>query len=59
MNIFEDFSEGQREAIETIDEDLEIMACAGTGKTGVATRRIINILNSKPDVLPENIVADI
>lgn len=57
MNIFEGLSEGQREAVETIDEDLEIIACAGAGKTGVVTRRIINILNSKPDVLPENIVA--
>ena len=57
MNIFDGLSEGQREAVETIDEDLEIIACAGAGKTGVVTRRIINILNSKPDVLPENIVA--
>lgn len=57
MNILEGLSEGQREAVETIDEDLEIIACAGAGKTGVVTRRIINILNSNPGVLPENIVA--
>ena len=57
MNIFDGLSKGQREAVETIDEDLEIIACAGAGKTGVVTRRIINILNSKPDVFPENIVA--
>ena len=36
---------------------MEIIACAGAGKTGVVTRRIINILASKPDILPENIVA--
>ena len=45
MNIFDGLSKGQREAVETIDEDLEIIACAGAGKTGVVTRRIINILN--------------
>ena len=50
-------SEKQREAVETIDDDIEIIACAGAGKTGVVTRRIVNILNTKADVLPENIVA--
>lgn len=40
-----------------IDEDLEIIACAGAGKTGVVTRRIVNILVSKPEILPKNIVA--
>lgn len=50
-------SDKQREAIETIDEDIEIIACAGAGKTGVVTRRIVNILKTKADVLPENIVA--
>ena len=44
-------------AVKTIDDNLEIIACAGAGKTGVVTRRIINILKSKPDVKPENIVA--
>lgn len=57
MDIFENLSDSQREAVETIDEDLEIIACAGAGKTGVVTRRIINILKSKSDILPENIVA--
>lgn len=47
----------QVETVNTIDEDVEIIACAGAGKTGVVTRRIINILKSKPEVLPENIVA--
>lgn len=57
MNLFENLSEVQMEAVKTIDEDLEIIACAGTGKTGVVTRRIVNILVSKPEILPENIVA--
>lgn len=47
----------QKKAVESINDDLEIIACAGAGKTGVVTRRIVNILKSEPDVLPENIVA--
>lgn len=47
----------QIEAINAIDEDVEIIACAGAGKTGVVTRRIINILKNKPNILPANIVA--
>lgn len=57
MDIFENLSDSQIEAVKTIDDDLEIIACAGAGKTGVVTRRIINILASKPEILPENIVA--
>ena len=45
MDLFENLSDNQIEAVKTIDEDLEIIACAGAGKTGVVTRRIINILN--------------
>ena len=47
----------QVEAINAIDDDVEIIACAGAGKTGVVTRRIINILKCKPDIAPANIVA--
>lgn len=47
----------QQEAISEIDRDLQIIACAGSGKTEVITRRIANILQTKPDVQPENIVA--
>lgn len=50
MNLFENLSEVQMEAVKTIDEDLEIIACAGAGKTGVVTRRIVNILASKPEM---------
>lgn len=47
----------QQEAIAEIDRNLQIIACAGSGKTEVITRRIANILQSKPDIKPENIVA--
>ena len=57
MDIFDNLSEKQKEAVQTIDEDLEIIACAGAGKTGVVTRRIVNILRVRPDIQPENIVA--
>lgn len=57
MSLLDSLSPMQKKAVEIIDDDLEIIACAGAGKTGVVTRRIVNILKSKPDVLPENIVA--
>ena len=47
----------QQEAIYEIDRNLQIIACAGSGKTEVITRRIANVLYSKSDVNPENIVA--
>ena len=47
----------QQEAISEIDRNLQIIACAGSGKTEVITRRIANILRSKPSIRPENIVA--
>lgn len=47
----------QQEAISEIDRNLQIIACAGSGKTEVITRRIANILQSKSDIKPENIVA--
>lgn len=40
MGIFDGLSERQKEAVETIDEDLEIIACAGAGKTVVVTRNV-------------------
>lgn len=57
MGLLDQLSDQQLEAVQTIDDDLEIIACAGAGKTGVVTRRIINILKSKSEILPENIVA--
>ncbi|WP_295088108.1 ATP-dependent DNA helicase [Ruminococcus sp.] len=53
----QNLSPKQIEAVNAIDEDVEIIACAGAGKTGVVTRRIVNILKNKPEVSPENIVA--
>lgn len=53
----QNLSEKQIEAVNTIDDDVEIIACAGAGKTGVVARRIINILKCKPDITPNNIVA--
>lgn len=50
-------SMSQKAAVECIEDDIEIIACAGAGKTRVVTRRIINILKSKPEISPENIVA--
>jgi ATP-dependent DNA helicase pcrA len=47
----------QQEAIMEIERNLQIIACAGSGKTEVITRRIANILNSRSDIKPENIVA--
>ena len=47
----------QQEAISEIDLNLQIIACAGSGKTEVISRRIANILQKKPDVKPENVVA--
>ncbi len=52
MSLLDGLSAMQKKAVESIDNDLEIIACAGAGKTGVVTRRIVNILKSKPDVLP-------
>lgn len=53
MDLLENLSEVQMEAVKTIDEDLEIIACAGAGKTCVVTRRIVNILASIPEILPK------
>ena len=47
----------QQEAVEEIDRNLQIIACAGSGKTEVISRRIANILQKRSDVEPENIVA--
>ena len=47
----------QQEAISEIDRNLQIIACAGSGKTEVITRRIANILQSRSEIEPENIVA--
>ena len=42
-----------------MDRNLQIIACAGSGKTQVISRRIVNILESKKSagIRPDNIVA--
>jgi DNA helicase-2/ATP-dependent DNA helicase PcrA len=45
----------QQEAIETIDQNLQIIACAGSGKTQVISARIVEILAQ--GVAPGQIVA--
>ena len=47
----------QQTAVDHIDGHLQIVACAGSGKTEVISRRIANILQKKPGIMPENIVA--
>lgn len=49
-------TDAQIKAINTIDDNLQIIACAGSGKTQVVSERIINILQ-QPSVQPRNIVA--
>ncbi|NCD18963.1 MAG: ATP-dependent helicase [Actinobacteria bacterium] len=46
----------QQQAIDCIDHNLQIIACAGSGKTDVVARRIAELL-TQPDVAPRNVVA--
>lgn len=50
-----EYTKEQNEAINTLDKNLQIIACAGSGKTQVISQRIINILkNGTP---PSKIIA--
>lgn len=53
------YTQDQLQAIQTIDKNLQIIACAGSGKTEVISARIVNILKSlaQEGIKPENIVA--
>jgi len=53
------YTEPQGLAITTIDQNLQIIACAGSGKTQVISARIVHILNEKKKdgTAPANIVA--
>lgn len=50
------YTDSQREAIDCLDRPLQIIACAGSGKTQVISQRIANIL-ALPGVEPRNVVA--
>lgn len=52
-----DYTSQQLDAIRSIDTNLQIIACAGSGKTQVISERIVHILKTVPDIKPENIVA--
>lgn len=54
-----EYTASQSRAIRTIDRNLQIIACAGSGKTQVISERIVNIMVAKQQsgVTPENIVA--
>lgn len=52
------YTPNQRAAIETIEDNLQIVACAGAGKTDVVAERIVKILKDKaPAIRPRNVVA--
>jgi DNA helicase-2/ATP-dependent DNA helicase PcrA len=51
-----EYTSAQHEAIACIDEPLQIIACAGSGKTQVISQRIASIL-SQPGVVPANLIA--
>jgi DNA helicase-2/ATP-dependent DNA helicase PcrA len=53
------YTSAQLEAIATIDQNLQIVACAGAGKTQVLAERVVQILRRKAadGVRPMNIVA--
>lgn len=54
-----DYTDKQKEAIEETDKNLQIIACAGSGKTEVVSARIAQILSEKAGlgIEPRNIVA--
>ncbi len=54
-----EYTDQQRDAINHLDGNLQIIACAGSGKTQVISQRIVNILREKAseNITPANIVA--
>ena len=54
-------TKNQESAIQHLEGNLQLIACAGSGKTEVVARRVVNLLTSSeiggPGCLPENIVA--
>lgn len=52
---YRNLNEGQKQAVDTIDGPVMVVAGPGTGKTELLSVRVANIL-SKTDVLPSNIL---
>lgn len=54
-----DLTQPQREATKVLDQNLQIIACAGSGKTRVVATRVVNILKERAaqSIVPENVVA--
>lgn len=54
-----DFTEQQLQAIQHVRGNIQLIACAGSGKTEVVARRVVTLLTpgKKHSVLPKNIVA--
>lgn len=54
-----DYSESQMKAVSSTDSNLQIIACAGSGKTQVISQRIVRLLQEGQDrgIGPRNIVA--
>lgn len=56
-----DFTANQTAAINSVDSNLQIIACAGSGKTEVVARRVVSLLKPAAEggggCRPENIVA--
>src|SRR5690349_7436128 len=50
------YTPAQQQAIGCLNEPLQIIACAGSGKTQVISQRIANIL-AKPGVKPGSVIA--
>jgi DNA helicase-2/ATP-dependent DNA helicase PcrA len=51
------YTNNQLLAISTLDKNLQIIACAGSGKTQVISQRIVNLLKNKREIVPANITA--
>jgi DNA helicase-2/ATP-dependent DNA helicase PcrA len=54
-----EYTSKQKQALSCLDGNVQIIACAGSGKTQVISQRIVNILKEKRSegITPENIVA--
>lgn len=50
------YTKEQHSAVHTIKDNLQIIACAGAGKTQVISQRLVEILKQE-DVDPINIIA--